>query len=197
MSSRCRSSISLRSDDRERLARALRRATVRTVVGPVSDGWVALFCAEDPDHPGEAHRLASRLSHRLGVVALALDVCNGDLLRYSLFTDGALIDQFSSWTDRAAAKESFGGDAVCLAEACERAEAAPRVSDVLDDPYPSREPTRHADLVEALGLPGYAVGVGLDDIDAGTVPPGLAAADLLGEQPPTGLRVLLRMLGRK
>jgi len=117
-------SIQVRSEDRERVLRALDRVlhsmgfvpvdpdslppyadplqeeveveARRFLVGPPLEGWVALFASADLP---EQLATAQRLSEETDAVTLVLNLHNGDVFYYWVFEQGRLVDQYDSHPD--------------------------------------------------------------------------------------------------
>jgi hypothetical protein len=109
-----------------------------------------------------------------------------DMLWYGLFDKGRLTDEYNSWPDyfEHGTSPPTGGDARKLCAAFGRGGKEKEVETVLREA--SREEDgyvfameRHADLVQALGLPAFAVGCGFNYVEEGELPEGLSEGDLV------------------
>lgn len=162
-------------------------------VTPESNGCVVLF-DEASDEQDETHiqALGARLSRDLNCVVWALLNHDDDILSYQLYANGGLVDEYNSapgyWTetDDSGFSPPSGGDARKLCAAFGAADPD-KVESILrrssfndedDDGY-GFEVDRHADLVAALGLPDFGVGLGWRYIDEGELPDGLDEDDLI------------------
>ncbi len=113
-------SIHVQTDDEPAVERAVRQFVPRlpgrsrgSVVAPPRNGWVAVYdevCDRDPAMLG---RLGRELSHRLGVVVVAIGVEEGAVVRLLLHDRGGVVDEYLS------VQEYYGplppGDVVALA----------------------------------------------------------------------------------
>jgi len=133
-------------------------------------------------------KLATQLSSSLDCTVFAVLLHDSDILWYQLYQRGRLRDHYNStpdyWSQTAEPSGPKGGDATQLCAALGCTEVA-RVESILRAPqrtYPDAM-TRHADLVDALKLPDFAVGYGFESILRGDLPKGLSAEDMMATQP--------------
>jgi hypothetical protein len=75
-------------------------AAGRAAISPYRNGWITLYdeTSESQDQD-ELHRVAGALSAALHTVVLAFLVHDSDILRYLLYNDGLLVDEFDSQPD--------------------------------------------------------------------------------------------------
>ena len=113
-------SIHVQTDDAPAVERAVRQFVPRlpgrsrgSVLSPPRNGWVAVYDDVCDRDPAMLRRLARELSHRLGVVVLALGVEEGAVVRLLLFDRGGVVDEYLS------VQEYYGplppGDVIALA----------------------------------------------------------------------------------
>ncbi len=95
-------SIHVQTDDRAAVERAVAKYRPRfgpsegTEVTEARNGWTAVYdelCDRDPKI---LQRLARELSYATGAVTLALGVEHGEVVRYSLFDRGGVVDEYLS-----------------------------------------------------------------------------------------------------
>lgn len=157
-------------------------------VTPVQHGCVVVF---DEESEGQNEvvvtALADHLSGFLMCPVLALINHDDDILWYQLLVNGEVIDEYDScpeyFDETAEPSDPVGGDAQKVCRAFESSNVAEvervlRVSSLDDDGY-AFEIERHTDLVKALGIAAYGVGMGFSYIEAGELPLGLAKTDLV------------------
>ncbi|MFZ4814418.1 MAG: hypothetical protein ACOYL5_07780 [Phototrophicaceae bacterium] len=117
-------------------------------------------------------QIASESSYELGCVSW-LVIVEGDVLAYSLFEAGELLDSYGI----KAGEAPEGGDAEVLADAIgclKRTIRGIRTVLVGNEPDPYE---RHKKLLNALQLPNLAAGLGYHDLVAGALPIGVESAD--------------------
>jgi hypothetical protein len=173
----------VRGASQDAVAGALRGR--RAIVSPARDGCVVAFDeASDDQDIDRITDLAVRLSRDLGGPVLAVLDHDDDLLWFTLAVNGETVDTYDSnpaYFDDSVPSEPRGGDAALLCRVFGAANVA-RVEAVLhapdDGPYAFAS-ERHAALVDALGLPPFAVGTAFATLERGEVPPGLTAAELI------------------
>jgi ribosomal protein S18 acetylase RimI-like enzyme len=113
-------SIHVQTDDEPAVERAVRQFVPRlpgrsrgSVLSPPRNGWVAVYDDVCDRDPAMLRRLARELSHRLGVVVVALGVEEGAVVRLLLFDRGGVVDEYLS------VQEYYGplppGDVIALA----------------------------------------------------------------------------------
>ncbi len=160
----------------------------RAFVSPPRNGCVVAYdeTSDDQDQKRIAE-LAARLSGALACPVLAVLNHDDDILWYQLYRSAKLADEYDSspgYFDPAAKPSSpAGGDARQLCEAFSAGEVA-AVDQILqkpscgDDGYTFAH-ERHADLVRALALPEFAVGIAYGNFARKEYPEGLSADDML------------------
>jgi len=131
------------------------------------------------------------LSYRFRCPVLSLGVHDDDALFYWLHREGRFIDLYLSSADAfvppgVTLSEPMGGNAELLAEAFGVAvtpelDAALRTPQGLDSKYVI-ETHRHRDLVAALDLPAFSVGLGYGHFQRGDVP-GVPISEFLTTTP--------------
>jgi len=93
------SSIQIRSEDRAAVKTAVevvaREFKKKFLLGPVLDGWIAIY----PDDAGNNESCAAALAKRLESIVLHLEVYDSDIFFYNLFQDGRLSNEYSSDPD--------------------------------------------------------------------------------------------------
>lgn len=162
-------SITLRGASRERITAALKVRGAEAFVGPTRRGCTVVFEERSDRDPARARALAAELSGELGCAALAAHVQDDAALLLFLCRGGQVLDEYDSnpGLERGRAEPPAGGGTTLLCEVIGAADAdllavrrALRVP-AREEPY-FFESARHADLAEALGLPGYAAGLGYE-----------------------------------
>ena len=173
--------VTLRHAAVDEVVRALEAAGRSAFVSPAVNGCCVVFdaAAEEQD-AAELERLVKPLSKRLRCAALAVLIHDDDLLYYALFESGRMTDEYNSRPDyfESGTRPPEGGAARALAAAFDAHARAGDVERILHRGEYAVETERHAELVEALGIPEAAVGTGFNYISEGELPPGLTAADL-------------------
>jgi hypothetical protein len=170
--------ITLRGPSQEAAAEALEGR--EAYVSPAENGVVVVFDSESEDQSTEViTSLASRLSKQFACPALAVINHDDDVLFYVLYESGVEKDRYDS-TPEFEGGDPFarpkGGDAkiLCSAFGSDRVEF---VSQILEKNARERSAMRrHAELLEALGMPSWAAGTGYNYIYQGEAPPDLEAA---------------------
>jgi len=154
-----------------------------TYVSPVEKGCVVVFDelgdTQDTDALADLTRSLSAQFHCPAWVVLNHD---DDVLWYQLYQDGALKDEYNSapdYFDSSQGAEPGGGDAKALCAAFGAEGAEDRVEAILRDEECFFALERHADLLQALGAPDFAVGGGYRYLEGGEIPPGLDQSTLV------------------
>jgi hypothetical protein len=181
----------LRGPSQQAVAMAL--AGRKAVVAPESNGCVVAFdeASDDQDQEGIAD-LASRLSGSLHCPVLAVLDHDDSILWYRLYEDGNLTDEYDSspgyFDPSAEPSAPAGGDAHRLCAAFGASNVATvelvlRKSSYDNDGYVFAF-ERHADLVRALALPEFAVGMAYASFERGEYPDGLSAEAMMSSVQP-------------
>jgi hypothetical protein len=173
--------VTLRHGDRDEVVSVLEGEGRTAFVSPVRSGCCVVFDAEtEAQDAAVLERLGQHLSRRLRCAALAVLIHDDDLLYYALHESGRLTDEYSSRPDLFDGGEGppEGGVARALAAAFEARARTGDVERILHHAEYALETERHAELVEALGLPDAAIGSGYRYITEGELPIGLEAEDL-------------------
>lgn len=176
----------LRGPSQEAVAAAL--AGRSAIVTPEQDGCVVV-CDEKSDEQDQEiiTELAGQLSSEFGCPVLAVLNHDDDILWYQLFLKGKLADEYDStpgyFDESADMPTPSGGDAEKLCAAfgasdVEEVEGILRRPQAAEDGYVFAI-ERHTDLVEALGIPAFAVGAGYEYISSGELPEGMDEDDLV------------------
>jgi hypothetical protein len=179
----------LRGPDQRSVAATL--AGRSSIVTPAQDGCVVVFDEESDSQNQEViSELAGRLSGAFGCPVLAVLNHDDDIFWYQLYLNGELVDQYDSSPgyfetadEEAAMAGPDGGDAKKICDAfgaisTKEVERILRKSSFEDGGY-TFAIERHADFVDALGIPSFSVGAGYDQITAGEPPEELSASDLV------------------
>ena len=169
----------VRSGDQAAAVRSLKGRSA--YVTPVKDGALVVTDKEAESQDVDAVReVGELLSTSLKTQVLAVLNHDDDMLWYGLFDKGRLTDEYNSSPDYFDGGESppAGGDARKLCAAFARAGSEKEIESILKKQDYVVAMERHADLVAALGLPGFAVGCGFQYLEQGELPEGLAAGDL-------------------
>jgi hypothetical protein len=179
--------FTVRSDDPQILATALKKKRRTAHVTPASSGWVVVFERDTEQNSDEIAKVGSLLSKTATGAVLAVMNHDNDILAYWLFEGGKLRDHYDSnpkyfeptgfnpvdaFEMLKAGKlpevkfEPKGGDAAVLCAACERPDATPTVDAILRNPDYVFASERHKLLVQALGLPESALGENYQSVEA-------------------------------
>lgn len=129
------------------------------------------------------HDLAREASAQLHCYVLSALNHDDDILWLSLYENGELSDVYDSFPTYFEGYFSApkGGDATRLCKFAATKNSEHRVEEILRKPHNGEgyviETERHADLVAALGLPTFSVGVGYRYLERGEIPEGLRLED--------------------
>ncbi len=182
--------ITLKGPPRDTIEATLRGLKRRAIVTPTCDGVTVVFDAASEAQDGQVYELASTLSLDLSCLALAVTNHDDSVLYFRVFEGGQLIDSYDSCPSYFEDVEPMlpsGGDAALLCRAFARPGNTASIDEILrfdaladgaGDRYVF-ETERHADLVDALGLSRYAVGIGFEAVTAGQLPVGLSPSDCI------------------
>jgi len=178
--------LTVRSDDQSAVAAALKGRSA--LVTPAQHGCVVVADAEcDKQDQDAARSLARMLSRQLSCIVLVVLNHDDDILWYFLTLEGEISDEYDSspgyFDPNSEPSAPVGGDAKVLCKAFDssaalRVEAVLRKSSFDDDGYVFAS-DRHRDLVAALEIPNFAVGLGFESISAGYFPDGISKEQLL------------------
>jgi hypothetical protein len=181
------SNYTVRGSSQQAVTAAL--AGRKAFVSPIFNGSVVVFDQEsdNQDQP-LIGQLALRLSKELHCPVMAVLVHDDDILWYQLCEDGALSDEYNStpgYFDVSATETAppSGGAAEKLCAAFGATEIASverilRMPSCADDGY-IFESERHADLIQALGLPPFVLGNAYASFARGEFPEGLSERDMM------------------
>lgn len=177
--------ITLRGPNQREVVKALMGR--RAFVGPPVNGCVVVSDQQcDRQEEDKIASLTSSLSRTFQCPALAVLIHDDDILKYQLFQGGNRLDVYDSSPGYFAPDGEFpppeGGNAqlLCAVFGVDRVDEVEQIlrSDCqVDDRY-AFETHRHADLVDALALPSYAVGYGYSYLKGGNLPEGLSTEEL-------------------
>lgn len=132
--------------------------------------------------------LAEDLSGYFGCPALAVQTSNEELFRYWLYSDGELLDAYTSPAPSMDAEgkgsaRSRGGKPELLAQMFNTDVTSEELADILHCPDHDCGVTlavdRHLSLVELLALPMCSVGFGFCDLESGEYPEDLDEESIL------------------
>lgn len=180
--------FTVRHQDAQAVAAAM--AGRRGFVTPVDHGCVVVFDAEaESQEPTAITSTGQKLSAALRSPVLAVLNHDDDILAYQLFIDGAVADEYDSTPDYFEIEESpasQGGDAQKLCDAFGSTNVA-AVEEILrkqqgGDGYVFAV-ERHEDLVRALDLSSFAIGMGYLYLKRGELPEGLGEGALIETRP--------------
>jgi hypothetical protein len=176
--------FSVKREDPERVAAALKGAGCKAVVTPAIDGYV-LVCEKECDTQDEKaiDRVGALISRAAEAPVLAVLNHDDDILCYWLFEDGRVSDSYNSCPDYfdelGEGESDSGGDSERLCKVLSAPSAAGAVDEILRSEDYAFAFDRHAALAEALGLPECSVGLGYRYLDGGELPEGLTADQLI------------------
>ena len=176
--------FSVKRDDPQRIASALKLAGRRAVIMPSANGYVVVFEEEsDTQDTAAIEHVGALLSREAQAPVLAVLNHDDDILCYWLFEDGRVTDSYNSWPDYFGETDEgqgdTGGDARHLSEALSVPTATDQVAAILQGDDSTFALERHAALVEASGLPVYALGLGYRYITEGDFPDDLTPDQLI------------------
>ena len=181
--------VTVKGPTRDDLVTYLKEADCRAYVSPVVGGVTTVVADRcDLMAGGDFMTFAMEISGSLGCPTLAVLDHDDDILAYWLFEHGGLRHEYDSnpgYFSGEGKEGPKGGDAQALCdalgcpgdvEAVERALRRPGAE--ADDGFVFAY-ERHQALLDALGIPGYAVGLGWTYLEANEYPPGLAESDFV------------------
>jgi hypothetical protein len=169
--------------DQQSVVRAL--SGRKAFVSPEWNGFTVVFDEQsDRQDQGAIAKLARQLSAELRCTVLAVLVHDSDILWFQLYENGALTDQYNSapsyFSPGTGMSPPEGGNAelLCSAFQCKDIAKVERILRASFKEYPFAN-DRHADLVQVLNLPAYALGYGFRSVALEYLPEGLSAEDLV------------------
>lgn len=181
--------ITLRGPQQGRVVEFLNQQGRNAYVSPTT-GSFTVVCDEKCEEQDITvlQSLASSLSAQFNCPALALLNHDDDILVYTLYSDGTLVDEYDSspsyFDPDAEPSNPIGGDAIKLCQIMGKADNVAEVENILrrssheDDGFVF-EIERHEALVRALGLPAFSIGLGYTYIEQDEIPEGLDAGSLI------------------
>ena len=95
-------SVHLQTDDQNEVVQSVSRLVPRvfrsraTVVSPPRNGWVTVYDEVADRDPRQLGRLARELSHASGLVVFAVGVDASELVHYTAFERGRILDEYVS-----------------------------------------------------------------------------------------------------
>ncbi len=170
----------VRSGDQAAVVKSLKGRSA--YVTPVKDGAVVVTDeAAETQEIDAVREVGELLSTSLKTQVLAVLNHDDDMLWVGLFDKGRLTDEYNSSPDyfEGGTSPPTGGDARKLCTAFGRGDREKELDAVLKKKDYVFANERHADLVQALGLPDFAVGCGFKYLEEGELPEGLSDGDLL------------------
>jgi hypothetical protein len=176
--------ITLATNDSSAASKALRDLG-RDAYLSASSGFVVVFDSVELDSQNVT-RLLAELTRRLSCAGLAVMNADDDVLAYVLADRGRLVDEYDSNPGYETGRHPppSGGQARLLSAAFARPESEMSVHAILHGAAPTFEVDRHISLVNALGLPSSAVGMGYGYIaDGEAEDAGLTDLERIGVAP--------------
>jgi hypothetical protein len=167
---------------RSEIFTALRRLRRVGFVSPTVGGYTVLYDRSlDTQDESAIDRLGCALSGTFSCAALAAALHDDDVLFLWLFQRGRLCDRYDSlpgyFDPEAEPGPPSGGNGGTICKAFRRPEQHDRVTAILranllegEMPELTRELERHQALIEALGMPPFAAGLGYEAIAAQHIP---------------------------
>ncbi len=163
----------------------------KAIVSPESGGCVVAYDEASDDQDQEViAALAADLSGSLRCPVLAVLDHDDDILWYRLYESGELTDEYDSspgyFDPSAEPAPPAGGDARRLCAAFGASDVAAVEAVLRKSSYDKNgyvfENERHADLVRALDIPGFAVLKAYASFERGEYPKGLSAKDFISTE---------------
>jgi hypothetical protein len=157
--------FSVKRDDPQRIAEALKREGRKAVVTPAVNGYVVVYDEESDSQDTVAiEKVGALLSREADAPVLGVLNHDDDVLCYWLFQQGRVTDAYNSCPDYFGEPDeeeaSNGGDANLLREAFSASCSSAQLEEILRGGDYVFAFDRHAKLVEALGLPQCSVAAG-------------------------------------
>ena len=176
--------FSVKREETQPVVDTLKRARLKAIVTPPSQGFVVVSEQEsDTQDTGAIEEVGSLLSREVGAPVLGILNHDDDILCYWLWDQGRLVDSYNSCPDYfgESVEEPLdrGGDAERLCEVLSAPRAVDQVDAILhaDDYVFAIE--RHQALVKALGLSAHSVGCGYRYVGRGEIPDGFEPDQLI------------------
>jgi hypothetical protein len=183
--------VTLKGPSMEILAAYLNSIQRVAVVARTATGFTVVYDQQSERQDGSAYPFLEELTQALNCLALYVTNHDDSVLYYRLYQAGAVLDNYDSSPNYFDGQPvpPAGGNAEILCNAFGAPGARERVNDILrydmladenegKDRYVF-EVDRHSDLVDALGLPGIAVGYGYRYLANDEWPKGLAVEDMI------------------
>jgi hypothetical protein len=173
--------ITLRGPSQEQIVETLTQLRKRAYVSPTINGFTVI-CEQrcDTQEISILHSLATSLSARFKCPTLAILNHDDDVLWYGLYNQGRAVDEYDSTPGYFEGRSSRpeGGDANKLCELMGGRNTA-KVKSILRKSSGGLRgylfaAQRHEDLMRALGMPTFSVGLGYEYIERGELPPDLS-----------------------
>jgi hypothetical protein len=191
--------FSVKQNDPQPIVDTLKRARLKAIVTPPSNGFVVV-CEEKSDRQDTKaiEEVGGLLTREVAAPVFAILNHDDDILCYWLFDQGRLVDKYDSCPDYFGPSEELilktggdvqqlcemlsvpsGGDAQQLCEMLSVPSAVDEVERILRADHYVFALDRHSALVEVLGLPSYTIGWGYRYVVRGTIPDGLKPDQLI------------------
>lgn len=149
----------------------------RAAVSPTVNEFTVVWDEEsDAQDRKILENTTKRLTHDLKCPALAVLNHDDDVLIYMLFASGKKLDEYNSNPGFGTGEdlEPEGGNALLVARTFGVEDAAQLIKDILHGPGKRKFAfEQHEDLVKALGMPSFGVGMGYAYLAEGECPPEL------------------------
>ena len=160
--------LALFGPTRQQVAEVL--ADREAAISPTVNGFTLV--ADEESESLDSKRIlavSTEVSKTLRCPALLIQQFKGDVLCYSLFDNGTLVDDYNSEPDyydfeakHVPPRGPQGGDAERLCTLLSRTGARERVDHILHRQDPTLDAhQRYRELADALGIPGFSVGFGV------------------------------------
>jgi len=164
--------ITVRGPGQREIVKVLVDQRRTAAVSPTVSGFTIIYDEKcDSQDPHRIRELTSHLTRTLSCPALAVLNHDDDILWYQLYHNGKLVDKYNSCPDCLDAVEPpgpAGGDAdkLCALMGGADVRAVESILHTASDQENAYlfELDRHQDLAEAVGLPGFAVGLGYNTL---------------------------------
>jgi len=193
--------ITIKGPDQAQIAAFLKAQGQSACITPTRSGVTVVACRDL--QIGEGF-LVHRLSKELNCAVWCVQVHDSDIMYYSLYQNGSLVDEFDSdpsyfWSDEYIPARGGDAEAMCAAFGANDPETIEKVRKLITVPkqpdstagfnaewraqggYVIAE-ERHADLIKALGLPELPYDARYDDFAGGTLSVGIPAEEMVHVQ---------------